>query len=144
MQARQIDPTAAQVARRTSNQIVEIPPEKITVAILCALAEESVAVRYGLDEKLSCTYKTIGPKNYVYSFGRIGDHNVVLARPSQMGPISAALCAATVNQQFPNVRFALVVGIGAGIPNVPKRDIGLGDICDRGLDIRAWNKFVFS
>ncbi|EEU38844.1 uncharacterized protein NECHADRAFT_11175, partial [Fusarium vanettenii 77-13-4] len=45
-----------------------------------------------------------------------------------MGTVKAAQCAATVSQQFPNVRFALMIGIGAGIPNFPKRDIRLGDI----------------
>lgn len=128
MQAQPGDPTSPQGAKCPARSSKQIPPEKITVAIFCALPEESVAVRYSLDEKLECRYNTIGPKNYIYSFGRIGDHNVVIARPSQMGPISAALCAATVNQQFPNVRFALMVGIGAGIPSLPKRDIRLGDI----------------
>ncbi|KAL2009615.1 hypothetical protein VTN00DRAFT_5422 [Thermoascus crustaceus] len=45
-----------------------------------------------------------------------------------MGPVKAAQCATTVSQQFPNVRFALMVGIGAGIPSLPRRDIRLGDI----------------
>jgi nucleoside phosphorylase len=45
-----------------------------------------------------------------------------------MGTVKAAQCAATVCQQFPNVRFALMVGIGAGIPSLPKHDIRLGDI----------------
>lgn len=116
------------IKKYTLKQVEEIDPEKITVAIFCALTEESVAVRYSLDEKFECRHKTIGPRKYIYSFGRIGDHNIVIARPPQMGPVSAALCAATVNQQFPNVRFALMVGIGAGIPSLPKRDIRLGDV----------------
>lgn len=65
---------------------------------------------------------------YVYSFGRIGEHNIVIARPLQMGTVKAAQCAATVSQQFSNVWFALMVGIEAGIPNLPKHDIRLGDI----------------
>jgi nucleoside phosphorylase len=106
----------------------EIPPEDITVAIFCALSYESVAVKYSLDEEFECRPKTIGPRKYVYSFGRIRDHKVVIARPHQMGTVKAAQCAATVCQQFPNVRFALMVGIGAGIPSPPKHDIRLGDI----------------
>lgn len=131
MQAQRADPTPRggdTIEKSALEPVKEILPEKITVAIFCALAAESVAVRYSLDEKLECSYKTIGPKNYIYSFGRIGDHNIVIARPTQMGPVSAALCAATVNQQFPNVRFALMVGIGAGIPSIPKHDIRLGDV----------------
>ncbi|KAH0551748.1 hypothetical protein GP486_007034 [Trichoglossum hirsutum] len=106
----------------------EILPKDITVAIFCALSYESVAIKYNLDEEFECHPKAIGPRKYVYSFGRIGEHKVVIARPYQMGPVKAAQCAATVSQQFPNVRFALMVGIGAGIPRLPKCDIRLGDI----------------
>ncbi|KAE8318172.1 hypothetical protein BDV41DRAFT_572173 [Aspergillus transmontanensis] len=69
-----------------------------------------------------------GPQKYVYSFGRLGGHSLVIARPSQTGTVSAAQCAPNVSQQFLDVRFALVVGIGAGIPNPPTCDIRLGDI----------------
>ncbi|KAL6407302.1 Ankyrin repeat-containing domain protein [Ilyonectria robusta] len=44
-----------------------------------------------------------------------------------MGTVKAAQCAATVAQQFPNIRFALMIGIGGGIPS-SKFDIRLGDI----------------
>jgi nucleoside phosphorylase len=44
-----------------------------------------------------------------------------------MGTVNAAHCAAAVSQQFPNVRLALMVGIGAGLPS-PKHDIRLGDL----------------
>jgi nucleoside phosphorylase len=131
MQAQQVHQTPQggdKMEESAPKPVKEILSEKITVAIFCALAEESVAVRLSLDEKMECHLTTIGPRNYIYSFGRIGDHNIVVARPTKMGPVSAALCAATVNQQFPNVRFALMVGIGAGIPNLPKRDIRLGDV----------------
>ncbi|RKK63828.1 hypothetical protein BFJ69_g16881 [Fusarium oxysporum] len=105
-----------------------IPPEDITVAIFCALAIESVAVRYSFDERLeSNPIATAIQHNYVYNYGRIGNHKVVLARPHQIGPIQAAQCAANVAQQFPNVRFALMIGIGGGIPS-PKIDIRLGDV----------------
>jgi len=45
-----------------------------------------------------------------------------------MGTVKAAQCATAVSQQFPNVRFALMVGIGAGIPGLTEHDIRLGDI----------------
>ncbi|OAA74311.1 Ankyrin repeat-containing domain protein [Akanthomyces lecanii RCEF 1005] len=133
-----MQPTEANVARvmtdsdGESDDLDVIPAEDITVAIFCALPYESAAVKYTFDKELECRPKTIGPRKYVYSFGVIGEHNVVVARPSQMGTVKAAQCAATVSQQFPNVRFALLVGIGAGIPCFPatgsKRDIRLGDI----------------
>ncbi|PYH49351.1 putative wd40 protein [Aspergillus saccharolyticus JOP 1030-1] len=105
----------------------KIPAESITIAIFCALAYEAVAVRYMLDKEYSCRLERGGPTKYVYSFGLIGEHNVVIARPPDMGTVNAAHCAAAVSQQFPNVRLALMVGIGAGLPS-PKHDVRLGDL----------------
>lgn len=105
----------------------EITAESITIAIFCALAYEAVAVKYALDQEYSCRLERVGPKQYVYSFGRIDDHKIVIARPPDMGTVNAAQCAATVSQQFPNVRLALMVGIGAGLPS-PNHDIRLGDL----------------
>ncbi|KAE8376670.1 hypothetical protein BDV26DRAFT_282476 [Aspergillus bertholletiae] len=113
--------------QRHSEEHEEISSEDITIAIFCALAYEAVAVKYALDEEYSCRLKGIGPRKYVYSFGRIAKHIVVIARPHQMGTVEAAHCATAVSQQFPNVRLALMVGIGAGIPS-PKYDIRLGDL----------------
>ncbi|ETS84698.1 hypothetical protein PFICI_02723 [Pestalotiopsis fici W106-1] len=103
----------------------EISPDDINVAIFCALVEESTAVRYTLDREFAC--KAYGKQSYVYTVGSIGAHNVVIAEPAEMGPVNAAHCAAHVSQQFPNVRLALMVGIGAGIPS-NNLDIRLGDI----------------
>ncbi|RAH51146.1 5'-methylthioadenosine/S-adenosylhomocysteine nucleosidase family protein [Aspergillus brunneoviolaceus CBS 621.78] len=106
--------------------LASISPEEITVAIFCALPLESVAVRYALDEEFHCRPRYNPQTKYIFSYGRIGEHKVVLARPHQIGPVKAALCAAAVGQLFPSVRFALMVGIGAGIPG--QRDIRLGDV----------------
>ncbi|OJJ74829.1 hypothetical protein ASPBRDRAFT_463731 [Aspergillus brasiliensis CBS 101740] len=105
-----------------------VPADAIAVAIFCALSYEATAVKCCLDEELACHPRTIGPKNYMYSFGRIGEHKVVIAQPVHMGLVKAAQCAATVRQQFPHVRFALMVGIGAGIPRPNRCDVRLGDI----------------
>lgn len=114
--------------RSSFKKLKEISPNSITIAIFCALTYEAVAVECMLDEEYECCPKAIGPIKYVYSFGRIGKHRVVVAQPHQMGTVAAAHCATAVSQQFPNVRFALMVGIGAGIPKLPKHDIRLGDI----------------
>ncbi|KAL2814774.1 purine and uridine phosphorylase [Aspergillus granulosus] len=111
-----------------SKTLKEISPNSITIAIFSALTYEAVAVECMLDEEYECCPKALGPIKYVYSFGRIEKHKVVIAQPHQMGTVAAAHCATAVSQQFPNVRFALMVGIGAGIPNPPKHDIRLGDI----------------
>ncbi|GKZ55290.1 hypothetical protein AnigIFM49718_011652 [Aspergillus niger] len=103
-------------------------PDSITVAIFCSVSYEAAAVKSCLDEEFTCRPTTIGPKDYIYSFGRIGYRRLVIAQPLQTGTVKAAHCAATVRQQFPNVEFAFTVGTGAGIPCPPKRDIRLGDI----------------
>jgi hypothetical protein len=68
----------------------EIPPEDITIVIFCALSYESVVVKYSLDEEFECRPKTIGLRKYVYSFGQIRDHKIVITRPHQMGTVKAA------------------------------------------------------
>jgi nucleoside phosphorylase len=103
----------------------EIAAEDVNVAIFCALVEESTAVRYTLDKEFTC--RASGKQSYVYTVGNIGAHNMVIAEPAEMGPVNAAHCAAHVSMRFPNVRLALMVGIGAGIPS-NKLDIRLGDI----------------
>lgn len=130
-----MEPTASAQSTQSNNTRKEsysakaktIPPKDITVAIFCALAIEVVAMKYSLDERFDGYPNVTGQHNYVYSYGRIGDHNIVIARPHQMGTVKAAQCAATVAQQFPNIRFALMIGIGGGIPS-SKFDIRLGDI----------------
>ncbi|KAK6332951.1 hypothetical protein TWF718_010779 [Orbilia javanica] len=111
----------------SEEEFQRIHPSEITVAIFCALSCESVAVKFTLDSEFQCR-PDLHPhaQKYVYAFGQIGPHKVVITRPNQMGKVNAAHMAATISQQFPNVRFALMVGIGAGIPN--KWDIRLGDI----------------
>lgn len=111
-----------------ASQLEEISPETITVAIFCALPHEAVAVKCSLDEEFSCHPKKIDPKNYMYSFGRIGSMRIVIARLHSVGTVSAAHGATAVSHQFPNVMFALLVGTGTGIPDPPKYDIRLGDI----------------
>lgn len=102
-----------------ASQLQEIPPETITVAIFCALPHEVVAVKCSLDEEFSCRPKKVDPKNYMYSFGRIGSLRIVIAQFHSVGTVSAAHGATAVSHQFPNVMFALLVGTGTGIPDPP-------------------------
>lgn len=107
------------------NQRREIKPEEVSVAIFCALVEEVAAVQLCLDETLHCS--TSSSKNYIYTFGRIGNHHVVIALPNDMGIVNAANLAVYVSHAFKNVRFALMVGIAGGIPS-DEKDIRLGDV----------------
>jgi nucleoside phosphorylase len=66
-----------------------------------------------------------------YTWGRIGDHNVVIASLAAgvYGTTSAAATALPMLCSFPQIRIGLLVGIGAGIARPDQgRDIRLGDI----------------
>jgi len=67
--------------------------------------------------------------NNNYTFGRIGDHNVVIAcLPAGVtGTISAAKVATQMLSTFQWLRFGLMVGIGGGVPS-KENDIRLGDV----------------
>lgn len=55
-----------------------------------------------------------------YSFGRIGEHNVVVAclPARQTGTSSAATVVSQIKSRFPSIRFSLIVGIGGGVLSV--------------------------
>ncbi|KAL3495269.1 nucleoside phosphorylase domain-containing protein [Aspergillus germanicus] len=67
----------------------------------------------------------------IYSLGQIGDHNIVIAYPLRAGNRPAQILIDNMRRSFPNVQFALLVGIGGGVP-FPLRtsagDIRLGDV----------------
>jgi nucleoside phosphorylase len=62
-----------------------------------------------------------------YTLGRIGMHNVVVAVMPEIGNNSAASVAIQLLNDFPSIRFGLLVGIGAGVPG-EEDDIRLGDV----------------
>jgi nucleoside phosphorylase len=65
----------------------------------------------------------------IYTCGRIGEHNVVIAclPEGQMGTNPAAAVAVQMKSTFSSTRFGLMVGIGGGIPS-GEADIRLGDV----------------
>ncbi|KAF0643861.1 hypothetical protein FPSE5266_07144 [Fusarium pseudograminearum] len=66
-----------------------------------------------------------------YTWGRIGEHNVVIASlPAGVyGITSAATTASNLIHSLPHIRIGLLVGIGGGIARPDEgRDIRLGDI----------------
>jgi hypothetical protein len=67
--------------------------------------------------------------NNNYVFGCVNGHNVVIGclPDGRYGTSSAAIVARGMVRSFPNLRFALMVGIGGGAPT-RERDIRLGDV----------------
>ncbi|OJJ42627.1 hypothetical protein ASPZODRAFT_105081 [Penicilliopsis zonata CBS 506.65] len=105
-----------------------LPREAYTVGWVCALPVELAAAEEMLDERHGDS--VTGPKDSnIYTLGRIGEHNVVIAclPEAQMGTNSAAAVAAQMQSAFTSIRIGLMVGIGGGVPST-NSDIRLGDV----------------
>jgi nucleoside phosphorylase len=103
-------------------------PKDYTVGWVCALPIELAAVVEMLDEEHHGLPQDRNDTN-LYTYGRIGEHNVVIAclPAGQMGTNSAAAVAVQMKFKFVSIRFGLMVGIGAGVPSA-ETDIRLGDV----------------
>ena len=103
------------------------PRDSYNVGIICALDVEKAAVEATLDEEHGGVKKLAGDDN-VYSFGRIGVHNVVIAclPAGVMGKASATAVAKDMMRSFP-IKAGLMVGICGGVWS-EKTDVRLGDV----------------
>jgi len=103
--------------------------EDYTIGWICALQEEYEAAHRMLDDKFDGPETNEVNDNNTYAFGRIGGHNVVIGclPAGQYGTSSATSVARDMVRSFPNLRFALMVGIGGGAPT-REREIRLGDV----------------
>jgi nucleoside phosphorylase len=99
-----------------------------TVGWVCALSVELAAAQEMLDEEHDTPPSGAHDTN-IYTCGRIGEHNVVIAclPEGQTGTNSAAAVAVQMKMVFPSTRFGLLVGIGGGVPS-QEADIRLGDV----------------
>ncbi|KUL88341.1 hypothetical protein ZTR_05029 [Talaromyces verruculosus] len=99
-----------------------------TVAWICALPLEMTAAKLMLDKIHHSLPKSNADHN-TYTLGSVGSHNVVVAcLPSGVyGTTAAAVVLAHMLQTYPSLRFALMVGIGGGVPS-KTADIRLGDV----------------
>lgn len=71
----------------------------------------------------------------IYEFGSAAGHNIVLAtcRQGMTGNVNVSSITAPLFKTFPNIRMALLVGIGGGVPQPdsfsdPLNDLRLGDV----------------
>lgn len=102
--------------------------EDFAVGWICAITTEYVAAQAFLDEEYDEQLHFPNNRND-YVLGKIGKHNVVISvlPIGEYGTASAARVAEAMMHNFPNLRIALMVGIGGGAPS-SKHDIRLGDI----------------
>jgi nucleoside phosphorylase len=106
-----------------------LTPNEYTVGWICALSIELFVAAEMFDEEYQHLPQD-STDNNSYSFGRIGEHNVVVAhlwhvREQEIS--SATAVASQMKTRFPSIRFGLMVGIGGGVPSA-EADIRLGDV----------------
>jgi nucleoside phosphorylase len=107
--------------------------EQYTVAWIAALSHERSAATAVLDERhrKPTGFEQPSHDTNAYTWGKIGDHNVVIASlpAGEYGTTIAATTANSLRLSLPHIRFGLMVGIGAGIPQLEHgRDVRLGDV----------------
>lgn len=86
-----------------------------TVAWISPLEVEQIAAAEMLDEEHEPLPQSSRDHN-VYKLGRIHHHNIVIAGLHHPGNAPAATVAVQMRMTFPNLRYALLVGIGGGVP----------------------------
>lgn len=102
--------------------------DQYTVGWICALYMEFAVAKAMLDEIHESTPTHEVDDNH-YTFGRIWNHNVVIAcLPAGVyGTTSAATVAIQMARSFTSIQIRLMVGIGGGVPT-SGFDIRLGDV----------------
>ncbi|KAG9854642.1 purine and uridine phosphorylase, partial [Aureobasidium melanogenum] len=102
--------------------------EGYKVGWICALPFEAAAAEVMLDEQYP--ELPLNPHDStLYTLGRVGSHNVVIAcLPRGRPGLSAATAVARgMLEKFRSIKFGFMVGIGGGVPS-NKDDIRLGDV----------------
>ncbi|CAH0025340.1 unnamed protein product [Clonostachys rhizophaga] len=109
-----------------------------TVGWICTLVKEYVAARVFLDETYEGPDRVSPNDCNAYTLGRIHNHNIVIAvlPEGEYGISSATGVIKDMLHSFPNIKIALMVGIGGGAPR-PMYDIRLGDIVVGAGDIKG-------
>src|SRR5277367_356008 len=98
-----------------------------TVACICPMGVELAPVKALLDQ-INPSLPTQRDQNS-YTLGVIGGHNIVIAVMPEIGNNAAATVATQLLNDFPSIRFGLLVGIGGGVPGEGNEDdIRLGDV----------------
>ncbi|KAG8630407.1 hypothetical protein KVT40_002026 [Elsinoe batatas] len=103
---------------------------EIAIGIICALECELSAMTLMLDHHFKYLQGKPDSDENIYTPGRIGNLNVVIAGlpTGRYGQASAAAVATHMARTFvPNMKVALMVGIGGGIPSAD-HNVRLGDI----------------
>ncbi|KAK5177844.1 hypothetical protein LTR44_009609 [Exophiala sp. CCFEE 6388] len=115
--------------RSTPSHVAALSRDDYHIGLVFALPKELAAGKAMLDEEHKMIPGQDPSDTNSYTLGRMHEHNVVLAcLPASVdGTTAAAAVAVNMLRTFKALRFALMVGIGGGIPSTD-HDIRLGDI----------------
>ncbi|KAF2220206.1 hypothetical protein BDZ85DRAFT_33069 [Elsinoe ampelina] len=106
----------------------QLRPEDYQIGWVCPLKVEYLAAKCMLDE-LHEGFAQPESDHNVYELGEIHKHNVVLCRLSTTGNTITASSVTHMRRTFPNLKFALLVGIGGGVPTITSNgEIRLGHV----------------
>lgn len=107
-----------------------LDPGDYTIVWIAPLEIEARAARCMLDNEHQGKFPLSRGDDYLFLPGDMCGHNIVIATlPAGQvyGTASAAALASRIKSFFPNLWFALLIGVAAGLPN-RSRDIRLGDV----------------
>ena len=106
-----------------------LPSDAYTVGLIYVKPLEMHAITVMLDEEYQSVPLALGDKNE-YTLGRIGKHNVAIVGPARgaQGKVAIADVVGSIHWTFRNMTIGLLVGIGGGVPHLPKQDVRLGDV----------------
>ena len=107
---------------------LKLSRDQYTVAWISPLPVERIAALVMLDEEHQSLGQPLTDQN-VYTLGRIGHHNIVIAGLDRAGNVPVATVVGQMTATFPNIRYGLLVGIGGGVPFGAGRDtVRLGHV----------------
>ncbi|QKX64098.1 uncharacterized protein TRUGW13939_11271 [Talaromyces rugulosus] len=103
--------------------------DAFTVGLIYVKPLEMQAISVMLDECYEPVPLHIQDDNE-YTLGKIGSHNVVVVGSPRgaQGKVAIADAVSRIRLTFVNIRVGLLVGIGGGVPHLPKHDVRLGDV----------------
>jgi len=106
-----------------------VPPEAYTIGLIYIKPLEMNAITVMLDEEHESVSLALEDKNE-YILGRVGKHNVAVVGPARgaQGKVAIADVVGSIRWTFKNMSLGLLVGIGGGVPHLPKHDVRLGDV----------------
>lgn len=107
-----------------------------TVGLLYVKPLEMNAITVMLDEEYESVPLALGDKNE-YTLGCIGKHNVAIVGPGRgaQGKVAIAEVVGSIHWSFRTITIGLLVGVGGGVPHLPKQDVRLGDVVVGALEV---------